>query len=86
MKGAVDPITGMVMNLDTMKTEMQRVIDTVDHKFLDKDVPFFDQNPSTVENITIFFWEGLVSSMPDGVVLEKVKVYETDKNYAVYKG
>ena len=86
MKGKVDQQTGMVMDIGVLKREIQSVLEQVDHKFLDKDVPFFADKPSTVENICIFFWEALKSKLPTGVKMNKVKVYETEKNVAAYKG
>ena len=74
------------MDLGVLKKNIQSVIDQVDHTFLDKDVPFFADKPSTVENICIFFWEELKDTLPPGVKMNKVKVYETDKNVAAYKG
>ena len=74
------------MDIGVLKKNIQAVIDKVDHMFLDKDVPFFADKPSTVENICIFFWEELKDTLPPGVKMNKVKVYETDKNVAAYKG
>lgn len=74
------------MNIAVLKKEIQSVIAIVDHRFLDKDVEFFADKPSTVENICIFFWEKLKDRLPEGVKLNKIKVYETDKNVAAYKG
>eukprot|EP00116_Pleurobrachia_bachei_P010823 sb/3471085/ len=81
VKGKVDPVSGMVMNLSDLKPLIQRVLDQVDHRCLDKDVPYFADKPSTAENIAIFFWEELVGKLPDGVKLNKVKVWETEKNF-----
>jgi len=86
VKGKVNQQTGMVMDIGVLKREIQSVLEQVDHKFLDKDVPFFADKPSTVENICIFFWEALKSKLPTGVKMNKVKVYETEKNVAAYKG
>ena len=86
MKGKVDELTGMVMDIGILKREIQSVIEQVDHKFLDKDVPFFADKPSTVENLCIYFWEQMESKLPSGVRMNKVKVHETDKNVAAYKG
>ena len=86
VKGVVDEATGMVINLDELKTKIQEVIEQVDHKFLDKDVPFFETHTSTIENVAIFFWEQLVHVLPEGVDLAKIKAFETEKNIAVYRG
>lgn len=42
VKGPVDPQTGMVMNVHDLKQYMQQAImDPLDHKNLDQDVPYF---------------------------------------------
>lgn len=86
VKAKPDEKTGMVMDIAILKKDIQDLIATVDHKFIDKDVPWFATRPSTVENICIFFYEELAKKMPAGVKLNKVKVWETEKNIASYKG
>lgn len=42
VKGPVDPHTGMVMNVHELKQYMQvAIMDPLDHKNLDHDVPYF---------------------------------------------
>ncbi|EGD79842.1 6-pyruvoyl tetrahydrobiopterin synthase, variant [Salpingoeca rosetta] len=42
LRGSVDPKTGMVINLVDLKQYMKKAImDTMDHKHLDLDVPYF---------------------------------------------
>ena len=86
VKGPVDPITGMVMNITDLKALMGVVLDKVDHRNLDKDVPYFADKPSTAENLAVFWWEELVGRLPGGVRLNKIKIWETEKNVASYKG
>ncbi|NWR75682.1 PTPS synthase, partial [Centropus unirufus] len=82
----IDPVSGMVMNLTDLKEYMQEAImEPLDHKNLDKDVPYFADVVSTTENVAVFIWENLQKLLPTGS-LYKVKVYETDQNVVVYKG
>ncbi|XP_060643529.2 6-pyruvoyl tetrahydrobiopterin synthase-like [Anolis sagrei] len=86
VRGKIDPVTGMVMNLTDLKDYMEEAImEPLDHKNLDKDVPYFMDTVSTTENVAVFIWENLQKRCPQGM-LYKVKVYETDKNAVVYKG
>ncbi|XP_054854003.1 6-pyruvoyl tetrahydrobiopterin synthase isoform X2 [Eublepharis macularius] len=86
VQGKIDPATGMVINLTDLKDYMQEAImEPLDHKNLDKDVPYFANVVSTTENVAVFIWENLQKHLPKGA-LYKVKVYETDKNTVVYKG
>jgi len=57
VRGPVDPDTGMVMNLTDLKFIMRQVIDVVDHKHLDNDVPYFSTHTSTGENIAVWFYD-----------------------------
>ncbi|HSV64043.1 MAG TPA: 6-carboxytetrahydropterin synthase [Chthoniobacterales bacterium] len=50
--GAVDPVTGMLMNISEIKERVGRVLhDGFDHKFLNEDNPAFSDLPPTAENI-----------------------------------
>uniref|UniRef100_U3IH14 6-pyruvoyl tetrahydrobiopterin synthase n=2 Tax=Anas TaxID=8835 RepID=U3IH14_ANAPP len=86
VRGEIDPVSGMVINLTDLKEYMQQAImEPLDHKNLDKDVPYFAEVVSTTENVAVFIWENLKKLLPMGT-LYKVKVYETDQNIVVYKG
>ncbi|XP_064254029.1 6-pyruvoyl tetrahydrobiopterin synthase isoform X10 [Passer domesticus] len=44
VRGEIDPVSGMVMNLTDLKEYMQEAImEPLDHKNLDKDVPYFSE-------------------------------------------
>ncbi|KAI2562830.1 PTS isoform 6 [Pan troglodytes] len=76
----------MVMNLADLKKYMEEAImQPLDHKNLDMDVPYFADVVSTTENVAVYIWDNLQKVLPVGV-LYKVKVYETDNNIVVYKG
>eukprot|EP00729_Bicosta_minor_P000471 gene470-34330_t len=87
LRGQVDAATGMVINLVDLKQHMKTAImDTMDHRNLDAEVvPFKDGVVSTVENISIFIWEEL-SKLLDVGLLWEVRVNETEKNVAIYRG
>ena len=85
IRGPVDPITGMVMNLTDLKKHMGSVLQPLDHKNLDLDVPFFADTCSTAENVAVYIWNNLTQLLPEGFLYE-VKVNETDKNSARYRG
>lgn len=85
--GPVDPVTGMVMNLSDLKLFMKKVLmDQLDHKNLDKDVPYFKNTVSTTENVAIYIFNELKRIMPNSDLLYEVKIYETDKNIVIYRG
>jgi len=87
VKGLIDENTGMVMNVADLKKYIDiAVMEPLDHKNLDLDVPYFKNHVSTTENVAIFIWQSLKDVMHNPNLLYKVKLYETDKNIVVYKG
>ncbi|XP_019366256.1 PREDICTED: 6-pyruvoyl tetrahydrobiopterin synthase-like [Gavialis gangeticus] len=86
VRGEINPISGMFMNISTLQEHMQEAImKPLDHKNLDQDVAYFADVVSTTENLAVYIWESLQKRLPAGC-LYKVKVYESDKNFIVYKG
>lgn len=58
----------------------------MDHKNLDKDVPYFQNIVSTTENVALFIWKNLLKNLEKPSLLYEVKIYETDKNIVIYRG
>lgn len=86
VKGDIDPDTGMVLDLKTLKKLINReIIDKVDHKNFNMDVDFMEGVIPTAENIAIKFWNILESKM-DNATLHELKLYESERNYVVYQG
>ena len=82
--GDVDPITGMVINLKTLKDVIKKEIeDRFDHKNLNLDtVEFAELNP-TAENICIVIWQILSQHLDEKYEIT-VRLYETPRNYVEY--
>jgi 6-pyruvoyltetrahydropterin/6-carboxytetrahydropterin synthase len=82
--GTPDPNTGFVIDLkflsDTIK---DNIIEKLDHKNLNLDVPEFKNQNPTVENIVILIYNILREKIDDEMEL-KVRLYETPRNYAEY--
>ncbi|XP_063225259.1 6-pyruvoyl tetrahydrobiopterin synthase-like [Bacillus rossius redtenbacheri] len=87
LRGPVSRDTGMVMNIHDLKMYMEAAImEPMDHKNLDKDVPHFKDTVSTTENVCVFVWDNLRALLPDPGVLYEIKIHETDKNVVSYRG
>jgi 6-pyruvoyltetrahydropterin/6-carboxytetrahydropterin synthase len=93
MKGKVDTMTGMVINIKDLKECMQSIIENLDHRNLDKDVVFFFTKPSTTENLAIYIWnefQKVYISQSSATLcnarLYRVKISETDSNHVEYMG
>lgn len=86
VKGVPDPETGYVIDLKQLRDLVNElIIDKVDHKHLNFDVPFLDGVIPTVENLCIAFWQQLEHRLPSGE-LHRIRVFETDNNLADYYG
>ena len=86
VKGEVDPETGMVLDLKTLKKLITlEIIDKVDHKNLNIDVPFLRGLIPTAENIAIKVWEILEPKIMNGK-LHEVKLFESERNMVSYRG
>jgi len=86
VRGTPDAQTGMVLNLTELKDALnEQVVQWVDHKHLNYDVPWLEDSIPTTEVLVVKFWERLVSAFPKGMLYE-VKLYETENNVASYRG
>lgn len=75
------------MNINDLKKYMNiAIMDTMDHKHLDKDVPYFKNIVSTTENVAIYIFDSLSELLPNPKLLYEVKIYETDNNIVFYRG
>jgi 6-pyruvoyltetrahydropterin/6-carboxytetrahydropterin synthase len=85
--GELDEVTGMVVNLSELKDCIWKyALDSLDHRNIDVDVEYFNARPSTTENVARYIWLQLVDRIPSPARLYKIKIYETDKNHATYRG
>ena len=86
VKGSVDPGTGFVVDLKGMKEVMNReVVDAMDHRYLNKEVPEFANLVPTTENIAIAAWKRLQGKL-QVAKLHRIRVYETPDLWADYYG
>jgi 6-pyruvoyltetrahydropterin/6-carboxytetrahydropterin synthase len=91
IKGIPDKDTGLVMNFKELKEIVNKeIIEKVDHKNLNIDVPFMKDQMTSCENLVIAFWkilEPLILDRSDRQAeLHKLKLYETPTSYAEYYG
>lgn len=87
ISGEVDPDTGFVMNLVTLKRIVEKeIIEECDHKNLNYDVAWLKTINPTAENLAIAFWDRLKDKLEKGVKLYKIRLLETENNIVEYKG
>jgi len=86
LRGDIDPVTGMVINLSEVKRIVGAVVETFDHKFLNEDLPYFDRMQPTAENLARLFWQLIEPGLPTGVFLHRIRLYTTSNVFAEYHG
>lgn len=86
VKGEVDTRSGFVLDLRELKQLLhQEVLDAMDHRFLNKEVPEFFTRIPTTENLAIVIWQRLAPKL-NAAKLHRVRVYETPDLFADYYG
>ncbi len=88
VKGTVSQETGFVADLkeigDLLKT---KVIDKLDHKNVNLDVPFMEGKLTSTENIALAIWDEIHADIENlGCTLHCIKIVETENNYIEYYG
>ncbi|MCB9188295.1 MAG: 6-carboxytetrahydropterin synthase [Flavobacteriales bacterium] len=88
VKGEPDPETGYCVDLkkvsDVVKNE---VIEQLDHRNINLDVPFMKGKLASTENLTIEIWKILAPLILDlGAQLHELKLYESENNFVSYQG
>jgi|TARA_B100000767_G_scaffold242918_1_gene240282 6-pyruvoyltetrahydropterin/6-carboxytetrahydropterin synthase len=88
VKGIPSDETGFVINLkDLGQIIKENVIEKVDHKNINLDVPFMKGKMSSTENLAIGIWEEMENLISvKGGELVKIKLIETENNFVEYFG
>jgi 6-pyruvoyltetrahydropterin/6-carboxytetrahydropterin synthase len=86
VKGEVDPVTGFVVDLKELKDILNReVVDAMDHRHLNKEVPEFASKVPTTENIAIAIWQRLNDKL-HVAKLHRVRLYEMPDLFVDFYG
>jgi len=87
IKGAPDPDTGFLMDAKKLsKLIDEKILEQLDHKNLNLDVPFLNDMMCTSENLAVAIWQQLAPHLPENVQLHAIKLYETPRIYVEYFG
>lgn len=87
VKGEVSADTGFVVNVKILSSLIKQfVLEELDHKNLNLDVPFMKGKMCSTENLVFEIWQQLVSKLPAGVQLHCIRLYETPRIYIEYFG
>lgn len=88
LDGEPDPVTGMVVDLKVLKDIINDlVVEPMDHRHLNYEVPPFDRMIPTLENLTQEVWRRLRAGLSfDNARLHNIRLYETPDLYVDYSG
>lgn len=87
VKGEPHPDTGFVYDVKKLSVIInEHVIQHLDHRNLNLDVPFLAGKLCSTENLAIAIWNQLLPHIPSGVQLHCIKLYETPRIYVEYFG
>jgi len=88
VKGEPHPQTGFIFNAKTLGTLIKDVIiEAIDHRNLNMDVPFMKGKFTSAENLAIGIWNELQPHIEkEGAMLHGIRLYETPKIYVEYFG
>lgn len=88
MQGDPDPVTGMIYDLKRLKEVInEEIVDPMDHRHLNREVPPFDRIIPTPENIARELWRRLEPRLRlSNARLHNVRLYETEDLYVDYAG
>lgn len=87
LEGEPDARTGMVFDLKDLKDLLNReVVEPMDHRFLNHEVPPFDTVVPTAENLAVEIWRRIEPHFENGPRLHNVRLYETEDLFVDYRG
>jgi 6-pyruvoyltetrahydropterin/6-carboxytetrahydropterin synthase len=85
VRGKVDPDSGYLIDMKDLKGVIsRRVVNDVDHRHLNIEVPWLADVIPTAENLARIFFERVAQELPDAVELASLTVHETERNSATY--
>lgn len=86
VEGEVDADTGYVIDLGEVKRiAEEELVNHVDHKNLNIDVPFMQGTIPTTENLVLACWRILAPKLAPAR-LKRLKLWETENHYVEYDG
>lgn len=88
LDGEPDPVTGMIIDLKDVKAILERrVVEPMDHRHLNHEVPPFDRVVPTTENLAVEIYRRLEADFAEGPArLHSVKLFETEDLWVEYAG
>lgn len=88
LAGEPDAVTGMIVDLKDVKRVLEEeVMEPMDHRHLNREVPPFDRVVPTAENLAVEIWRRLEPRFAGTPArLQNVRLHETEDLYVDYRG
>ena len=84
LRGEIDDETGVLIGRSDFKRHAAPIIEELNYKWIDRDIPFFRENISTVENIGKYLWARFEEVVPQK--LDHIRIWENPKSCFEYSG
>jgi len=86
VKGSPNEDTGFIMDLKKLRDIInEHVVEVLDHKNINMDVPFMKDKMASIENLAVGIWEQIEPHLQN-CTLHRIKLWETHNNYVEYFG
>lgn len=88
VKGTPDPDTGCIIDLKILSSIIkENILEKLDHKNLNLDVPFMKGIMPSTENLAVGIWNEIKEKIEvHGCTLYSIRLHETENNSAEYFG
>jgi 6-pyruvoyltetrahydropterin/6-carboxytetrahydropterin synthase len=88
VKGDINKQTGFLVNLKNLSALIRdKVVQQIDHKNINLEVPFMSGKLASTENLAVGIWEELATHITElGAELHCIKITESENNFVEYYG
>ena len=87
VKGSPHPDTGFIVDAKLLSSIIkEHIVDVLDHRNLNMDVPFMQGKLCSIENLVHAIWHQLEPHVPKEVALHCIKLVETPRIFVEYFG
>ena len=87
VEGPVVEETGFVLDLKVLRQLVEaHVVNDLDHRNLNLDVPWLTDVIPTTENLVVAIWQRIAGVLPGDVKLVRLILWETPRNWVEYAG
>lgn len=77
--------SGMMLDFGILKKHLKEIMDALDHKCLNDDLPYFKTLSPSSEHIARYIFNSLKKRLKsEKVTVYEVKVFESENSYAIY--